>query len=85
MNQSVLFNDDLHWDPLTQQIAFTAQCSGALVRCYLSAAYLQRNGVDDKTTDQQVAHCQLIQFDIEDDAQQAIDDEHLNDDNELWL
>jgi hypothetical protein len=85
MNQNVLFNDDIHWDETAQQVSFTAQSSGALVRCYLSASYLSRIGIHSTTNQELVTQCQLMQFDIEEDAQQAIDDEHLNERNELWL
>lgn len=85
MNQSVLFNDDIHWDECAQHVSFSAQCSGALVRCYLSASYLERIGINSRSNKEQVAQCQLMQFDIEEDAQSAIDDERLNEKNELWL
>ena len=85
MNQSVLFNDDIHCDEAAQQVSFTAQSSGALVRCYLSTSYLNRIGIDRTSNQELVTQCLLFQFDIEEDAQQAIDDEHLNERNELWL
>jgi len=85
MNQGILFNDDIHWDEATQHISFSAQCGGALVRCYLSASYLKTLGINSSHQQELVNQCKLAQFDIEDDAQQAIDDEHLNDKNELWL
>ena len=85
MNQSVLFNDDIHWEEAAQQISFTAESSGALVRCYLGTSYLNRIGIDSTGNQELVTQCLLFQFDIEEDAQQAIDDEHLNKRNELWL
>jgi len=85
MNQGILFNDDIHWDETAQQISFSAQYGGALVQCYLSATYLKTLAINSSDQQDLVNQCQLAQFDIEDDAQQAIDDEHLNDKNQLWL
>ena len=85
MNQSLIFNDDIHWHPQYQLVSFSAQYSGALITCYIKDSYLEKIGVTDVTSAEKVNQCQLMQFDIEEDAQQAIDDERLNDDNELWL
>lgn len=85
MNQNVLFNDDIHWHQQSQSVSFTAQCGGGLISCYLKDSYLRKLGVNGITNDEKVSQCQLMQFDIEDDVQQAIEDECFNELNELWL
>ena len=85
MNQNVLFNDDFHWDQPQQMVCFSAQSAGALIRCFLTQSYLDKIGAAGDNEQTIVEQCLLMQFDIEDDAQQAIEDEHLNDKSELWL
>jgi len=77
MNQSILFNDDMTWDASAQQLRFTAQSSGARIICQVTLNYLQRQGLSSDKAKEIVGFAQLIQFDIEEDAQQAIADEHL--------
>lgn len=85
MNQSVLFNDDFHWDQPLQLVSFSAQSAGSLIKCFLTESYLEKIGAIGDNEQTIIDLCQLMQFDIEEDAQQAIEDEHLNDKNELWL
>jgi len=77
MNQSILFNDDMTWDASLQQLQFTAQSSGARIICQVTLSYLQKQGLSSEEAKEIVGFAQLIQFDIEEDAQQAIADEHL--------
>jgi len=84
MNQSILCNDDLAWDEATQQVRFTAQAAGAHITCYLALSYLKKAGLSSSSAAEIVEFCESIQFDIEEDAQQAIADEHLEGDK-LYL
>ncbi|NRA61916.1 MAG: DUF1488 family protein [Psychrobium sp.] len=85
MNQSILFNDDMSWSAEETQLSFSAQSGGAMIKCYLTMSYLQRIGLVAVDEAAIIEFCQLMQFDIEEDAQQAIEDERLSDDNQLWL
>ena len=83
MNQSILFNDDMSWSAKESLLSFSAQSGGAMIKCYLTMGYLQRIGLIAVDEAAIIESCQLMQFDIEDDAQQAIEDERLSDDNQL--
>ena len=85
MNQSILFNDDLIWVPTKQHVYMTAQCSGAIVQCYISLEYLKRLGLKSLQPEAIIEFCELCQFDIEEDAQHEIAEERLNEDNQLYL
>lgn len=85
MNQSILFNDDFSWDSDNLNVRFTAQHNGAIITCLLSPSYLKAIGFNEGTAKNAVAFCELMQFDIEEDAQQAINDERLDENNQLKL
>ena len=85
MNQAILFNDDMSWSADKQHVGFSAQSGGGLIACFLTINYLKRLGLTHDDERGIIEFCQMIQFDIEEDAQQAIEDERLTDDNQLWL
>jgi len=85
MNQSILFNDDFYWDEAGQRVRLTAQSGGAIITCYLTISYLQRLGLTSSLPQEIIAYCEMVQFDIEEDAQQGIADEHLDNNSTLCL
>lgn len=86
MNQSILINDDMTWNVDKDCIEFTAICAGAIVVCQLSKQYLIKKGMDiTSNSDAVIKYCELISFDIEEDAQQGINDEQHIDENLLIL
>lgn len=85
MNQSILCNDDFCWDDAVSQVRFTALVGGAVVTCYLSMSYLERAGFGEKTSRAAVTYCEMIQFDIEEDAQKAIAEERLDESGAIYL
>lgn len=85
MNQSILCNDDFTWHPEAQQVSFTAQAAGARITCLLSLTYLRKLGLADDLPEAIIKHCELMQFDIEEDAQQAIEEERLDETNKILL
>ncbi|MDP2560984.1 DUF1488 family protein [Psychrobium sp. 1_MG-2023] len=90
MNQAIIFNDDIHWCKDRQSIVLTAQYSGCLITCVLSSDYLTKF-VSLGTVIESLLPQQLVkltsdnQFDVEEDAQIALEDERLSDNNELLL
>lgn len=86
MNQAILFNDDLQWNEPKQQAEVSALYSGSIVQCFISISYLQRKGFTGKLSDNEINEfITLISFDIEEDAQQAIEDEMLTDEGIINL
>lgn len=86
MNQSILINDDMRWDPVLNSISFTAISAGAIIQCQLTKAYLVAKGMNKQLGEVEIlGFCALIEFDIEEDASQAIENEQLNDDGVLIL
>jgi len=80
MNQSILFPDIQDWDEAKEAVIFPAQCAGALIECTITKDYLES-----------LAQCSLedghavidafskLRFDIEEQAQEMIEDERYND------
>jgi len=85
MNQSILFNDDFAWDETHKHVTFSAQSGGARVQGVVTLTYLRRLGLTIVEANAIVEFCQLVQFDIEEDAQQLIEAEHLDQSNTLEL
>jgi len=85
MNQAILFNDDLMWCQDTLQTKVTAQSAGILIQVFVSMGYLQRLGLGSTEPAAVLAFCHQVQFDIEEDAQQLIEQEQLNEKNQLFL
>ncbi len=86
MNQSILINDDIQWDVQQNRVSFTAINAGSIVSCHLSKHYLLKKGMDESIEPAAILEfCSLIEFDIEEDACQAINDEQLSDEGVLIL
>lgn len=86
MNQLILVNDDTAWSPLHQHVQFTAQYSGAIIKCALTLEYLRNKGFSGELQSEAIdAFCSMISFDIEEDTQQAIVDEQFEDNGCLLL
>ena len=85
MNQLILINDDITWNSEHQQVEFTALYCGATIQCILTMEYLTKRGFNGEIQSNSINEfCCLISFDIEEDAQQAIEEE-LDDDGQLTL
>ncbi|MFC3023785.1 DUF1488 domain-containing protein [Vibrio zhugei] len=84
MNQSILFTEMKVWDEQRQSVGFTAQQGGALIECWISKAGLealsQRPVLDGPQALQRFEECR---FDIEDLAEEQIEDEAYNEAGEI--
>jgi hypothetical protein len=86
MNQSILINDDMTWNAQTKSVVFSAINAGAIVNCQITKQYLIKKGLDEEFDPLSIiAFCKLIDFDIEEDAHQAINNEQLTSDGVLIL
>lgn len=79
MNQSILFSDAQEWHSEQQCICFPAQQCGALINCIVSAEYLsQLSGEVVNTESQAIAIFEQYRFDLEERAEELIEDEKFD-------
>ncbi|MFD2179123.1 DUF1488 domain-containing protein [Veronia pacifica] len=86
MNQSILFPDLQSYVQDKHAVSFPAQLSGALIPCFVAVTWLEaKSGRDLTESDEILAAFQGLRFDLEDAAEQAIEDEMFNEQGEVWL
>ena len=86
MNQSILFPDIQDWDEENQSIIFPAQQSGALIECVMSIEELSRlAGKDIEEGDQALVIFSELRFDIEDLAEELIEEEEYDSSNRIQI
>ncbi len=78
MNQSILFPDIQSWDEELSAVKFPAQQSGALIECVASLSYLSQFGEQVTNAEQALAVFNANRFEIEELAEQLIEDEEYN-------
>ena len=81
MNQAILFSDNEQYNPALQQIAFQAQCQGALITCIIAVERLYELNEQPVPVEHQsemfsepavLALFDAARFDIEDLAEELI-------------
>ncbi len=79
MNQSILFPEMQTWDSESQRVTFPAQQSGALIECSITKEELEKLSGATIFSEQQALDV-FIQnrFDIEELAEEQIDEEQYN-------
>ncbi|MEZ8692621.1 DUF1488 domain-containing protein [Vibrio splendidus] len=86
MNQSILFPDIQGWDEDNQSITFPAQQSGALIECVMSIEELSRlAGKEIKEGDQALTLFAELRFDIEELAEELIEEEEYDSSNRIQI
>ncbi|WP_456296455.1 DUF1488 domain-containing protein [Vibrio sp. AK197] len=86
MNQSILFPDIQRWDEANKQVVFPAQQGGALIECYVSGDELEKiSGYTIKTGEQALAVFEDCRFELEELAEQLIEDELYSDDGKIVI
>ncbi|RJX66689.1 DUF1488 domain-containing protein [Vibrio sinensis] len=79
MNQSILFPDIQSWDEELEAVVFPAQQSGALIECLVGQSVLEHlSGRSIMTPQQAVEVFEQYRFDIEELAEEQIEDEQFN-------
>lgn len=84
MNQAILFPDREEWDEEKQCIYFPALVGGFQVNCALSAESLVRRFGGD-TPFSWLESFRLHRWDLEEEAEQAINDQQEDDQGWIWL
>ena len=90
MNQAILFSDNERYNVELQQVEFSAQCQGALITCIISVDNLfQLNDKNFKSQDISetiiLSLFESSRFDIEDIAEQMINDQAFDEDGKVYL
>ncbi len=86
MNQSILFPDLQSWDETKQGICFPAQHSGQSIECFISLERLVKLGsasINGKAQALQVFD--ELRFDIEELAEELIEDESFNSQGQIEI
>ncbi|MBD1573901.1 DUF1488 domain-containing protein [Vibrio sp. S17_S38] len=78
MNQNILFPDIQTWQPERQIVSFPAQQAGQLIECVISIDKLSKMIGYDVNSDQILKVFDALRFDLEDLAEEAIEQELFN-------
>ncbi|MFC1237438.1 DUF1488 family protein [Vibrio sp. F74] len=80
MNQSILFSDIQEWNDKREVVEFTAQQAGLLIKCTISRQRLTViSGTNELHSDIILDVFSEYRFDIEEIAEEMIEDERFND------
>ncbi|MDF2155114.1 DUF1488 domain-containing protein [Vibrio sp. CAU 1672] len=86
MNQSILFPDIQSWDEASQSVSFPAQQSGALIECYVTKHKLAKiSGSIIETEQQALSAFGDCRFDLEEIAEELIEDEAFNQEGHIII
>lgn len=86
MNQSILFPDLQTWQEDKQYITFPAQQSGLMITCIINLDNLSElTGEAIKDKNQALLAFEEYRFDIEELAEQLIEDEAFNNDGQICI
>ncbi len=86
MNQSILFPDVQSWDEENRRVVFSAQQGGALIECSVSSDELEIiSGYAIKNGEQALAVFDDCRFDMEELAEQLIEDELFSEDGKIVI
>lgn len=78
MNQQIIFNNDFEYCTDRQAVRFSCLVSGLKVSCFIEQPA-------DLSADAALQQIKQDAFSWEDKAEQAIADDEINDDGEIWL
>lgn len=86
MNQDIIVNDDLNWQPEQQRLTFTAQWFGGQVICYLSLSRLEHlTGQVLVDAANIMLAFESVRFDIEEQVSELVGQEAFSPDGSLLL
>lgn len=86
MNQDVIVNDDLNWQPEQQRLTFSAQWFGGQVICYLSLSQLQHMTGQTLVDEANIMLAfESVRFDIEEQVSELVGQEAFGPDGSLTL
>ncbi|EPN3982347.1 TPA: DUF1488 domain-containing protein [Vibrio parahaemolyticus] len=86
MNQSILFPDMQSWDEVSQSVNFVAQQSGALIECFVTKQKLEKLSGSELDTEPAVIAAFIdYRFDLEEIAEELIEDEAFNEEGHIII
>jgi hypothetical protein len=86
MNQSILFPDSESWNEERQCVLFPAQQSGMLIECLVSLDKLSAMcGQTLRSGDDALQKFKALRFDLEELAEELIEDEQFNPEGQVEL
>ncbi|PJC85169.1 DUF1488 domain-containing protein [Vibrio sp. HA2012] len=86
MNQSILFPDVQDWNDDLQAITFPAQQSGALIECVITLDKLSQLAETEVSAGEEaLQQFKLLRFDIEELAEELIENEEFNPEDQIEL
>ncbi|WP_298719811.1 DUF1488 domain-containing protein [uncultured Oceanisphaera sp.] len=86
MNQDIIVDDDLDWQPERQGIAFTAHWQGRKVDCFLALAHLEHMTGQSLVDEANIMLAfEAVRFDIEERVAELIGEEAFAPDGGLYL
>lgn len=93
MNQSIIFSDNEQYNINLQQVEFQAQNNGVLISCVISLSYLQKLNEITNITSEQAINIETmaltlfdnVRFDIEDLAEEMINQHAFSEDEKIHL
>lgn len=86
MNQDILFADIQTWDSERQAVCFPAQQAGALIRCWVRLAWLEKQTGEVLTDEAAILTAfNSCRFDLEELAESLIEDEDFNQDGDVMI
>lgn len=85
MNQNILFSDRCEWDDERQVVVFQAQQAGQLIDCIVSLGLLSQLDDTKVSKEKALAAFERVRFDLEDMAEEAIEEEAFSPTGEIAL
>lgn len=85
MNQNILFSDRCEWDDKRQAVVFQAQQAGQLIDCIVSLGLLSQLDDTKVSKENALTAFERVHFDLEDLAEEAIEDEKFSPTGEIIL
>lgn len=86
MNQDIIVNDDLNWQPEQQRVAFSAQWFGGQVACFISLSQLEHLSGQPLVDEAGIMLAfESVRFDIEEKVTELINQEAFGPDGGLYL
>ncbi|KLV04995.1 DUF1488 domain-containing protein [Photobacterium ganghwense] len=86
MNQNILFPDLQQWDEQQQAVMFPAQQGGSLIACWVSLQWLVQHCQQPLSTEAEImAAFGQYRFDLEEIAEDLIEEEAFNQDGEIHI
>ncbi|MFV0575869.1 MAG: DUF1488 domain-containing protein [Vibrio sp.] len=85
MNQNIIFSDNKEWDENRKGVVFYAQQAGQLIPCFAPLPLLEKISGTEASAESALELFEECRFDLEDLAEEAIEDEEFSPTGEIEL